>query len=314
MQRRDTGFYQTAYVNGKPEQTEPFNIVFGGIKGQTYGYWLTNEMFQLPISYISKTHQWVNSPGYSMDRAAFDRPIGTRCLNCHASYIKSAKPEIPDFYNNDQAFDKNTLVYSVDCERCHGPAAAHVKFQTEHPEVKSAKYITTFSSLTREQKINMCAVCHSGTSTHAFRSTFSYKPGDALSKYMHVPAITAADYQHIDVHGNQRGLLETSKCFIGSNMDCSTCHDVHINQSSNTMLYVNKCLSCHQTEKHRVCKLTNMLSTSALMNNCINCHMPALHSKLIVIGDDGTLIHTHHIAVYPSVAKKILDSLSLKSK
>src|SRR5471030_3105579 len=57
MDKRDSGFYQTSYENGKPAQSHRFDISFGGVKGQTYAYWFTNELFQLPISYENITHQ-----------------------------------------------------------------------------------------------------------------------------------------------------------------------------------------------------------------------------------------------------------------
>jgi hypothetical protein len=41
--------------------------------------------------------------------------------------------------------------------------------------------------------------------------------------------------------------------------------------------------------------------------------MPASPSKLIVAGKAGAMVHTHHIAVYPDEAQKILASLKVKS-
>ena len=42
MDKRDSGYFQTGFENGKATQSQRFDVVFGGIKGQTYGYWLTN--------------------------------------------------------------------------------------------------------------------------------------------------------------------------------------------------------------------------------------------------------------------------------
>jgi hypothetical protein len=310
MDKRDSGFFQTSYDNGRLDQSRRFDISFGGVKGQTYGYWFTNEIFQLPISYVDPTHQWINSPGYSPDRVAFERIIGAQCLGCHMSYAKSVPPDLPGFYTHAEGFDKNSLVYSIDCERCHGPAAEHVKFQTENPTEKTAKFITTFKSLTREQKINMCAVCHSGGNNHLLKPTFAFKPGDTLDNYMRIIQSNApVNYKLIDVHGNQRGLLESSKCFIGSNMDCSTCHNTHVNERGNAILYTARCMTCHSSTSHIQCKLTNQLSAAALTNNCISCHMPAFASKLIVTAESGALVHTHHIAIYPEETQKVLALL-----
>jgi hypothetical protein len=310
MDKRDSGFYQTGYENGKATQSQRFDISFGGIKGQTYAYWLTNEIFQLPISYTANTHNWINSPGYASNSIAFERMIGTQCLGCHASFIKQAPPDLPGYYGGAEGFEKKSLVYSIDCERCHGPAAEHVKFQTENPAEKTAKYIVAFKSLTRTQKINMCAMCHSGANNHMLKPAFGFKPGDSLSNYMRVHTSNEApNYKVIDVHGNQTALLESSKCFIGSKMDCSTCHDTHVKDRDKVLLYAGRCLSCHSQNTHNECKLANQLSATMLANNCISCHMPAFSSKLIIAGQTGTLIHTHHIAVYPEEAQKVLAML-----
>lgn len=307
MDKRDSGFYQTSYVNGKSQESQRFDISFGGIKGQTYAYWFTNELFQLPVSYIKNNHSWINSPGYPSDKIEFERAIGIKCLNCHASEIVSAKPLVPGFNGNNEGFDKSSLIYSVDCERCHGPAAEHVKFHMQNPNEKKAKHIATFNSLTREQKINMCAVCHSGADSHMLRTAFKFNPKDNV-KY--IEPVSALDYKHIDVHGNQRGLLASSKCFINSNMDCSNCHDTHVNDRDNFVLYTSKCLACHSAAEHNMCKLTDQLSFAVLKNNCISCHMPALPSKVILAGDSSTLIHTHHIAIYPDQTQKVLAFLN----
>jgi len=307
MDKRDTGLYQTAYENGKKGQSQRFDIAFGGIKGQTYAYWLTNELFQLPISYTDDNHSWINSPGYAPDRIAFERMIGTQCLDCHASYVKQEPADLPGYYGGGEGFEKTSLVYSIDCERCHGPAAAHVKFQTDNPGEKAAKYITTYKSLTRAQKVNMCAICHSGANNHMLRPAFGFKPGDTITNYMQLHfSNTPVNYKAIDVHGNQVGLLESSKCFIGSNLTCSTCHDTHVNDRDKVMLYASRCMTCHNKDTHNECKLTNQLSAAILTNNCISCHMPAFSSKIIIAGRSGALIHTHHIAIYPEETQKVL--------
>lgn len=308
MDKRDTGLYQTSYINGKPQQSQRFDIVFGGIKGQTYAYWFTNELFQLPISYVKNMHSWVNSPGYYANQVEFERPIGTKCLNCHASEIKGARPQVPGFNNNNEGFDKNSIIYGIDCERCHGPAAEHVKFHINHPEEKKARYIATFSSLTREEKINMCAICHSGANSKMLKAAFKFDPKDNI-KY--IEPVSELDYKHIDVHGNQRGLLVSSKCYISSNLDCSTCHDTHINDRSNLIGYTSRCMTCHNQSSHNFCKMDGQISMGILKKNCISCHMPELPSKVIIAGDSSTLIHTHHIAIYPDQTQKILAFLKI---
>jgi len=313
MDKRKSGAYQITYIDGKSTQAERFAITFGGVKGQTYAYWYANELFQLPISYVDNAHKWVNSPGYNADEPDYERMITSQCLGCHMSYAKVEPGKLPIFSPHPEGFDRNSIIYNIDCERCHGPAAEHVKFQMDNPTVKEAKYIATYKSLTREQKINMCAVCHSGANSIMVKPTFGFKPGDTLSNYMKIPPENlSSNYKEIDVHGDQRGMLATSRCFAMSAMDCATCHDTHHNERGNTVLFANRCLNCHNDASAHQCKLNGQLSATLLKNNCISCHMPASPSKLIVAGKSGAMVHTHHIAVYPDETQKILGYLKLK--
>jgi len=139
MEKRDSGLYQTGYVNNRQVETERFDIVIGGVKAETYLYWKGDKLFELPMSYFKSLHGWTNSPGYPKGIINFDRPIVTRCLECHSSYISEAPQQ--SAIRQQPEFDKNSLIYGIDCERCHGPAAEHVEFHTANPtEKKSAFY------------------------------------------------------------------------------------------------------------------------------------------------------------------------------
>ena len=50
----------------------------------------------------------------------------------------------------------------VDCEKCHGPAARHVEFQTQNPKETIAKFIINPAGFSRQQSLDMCALCHGG--------------------------------------------------------------------------------------------------------------------------------------------------------
>jgi len=312
MEKHGSDMFQNYYLNGKLKESHRFDIVLGGVKGESYLYWNGNGLNQLPISYYTKSHQWLMSPRYAPGVVDFSRIITRRCLECHASYIGD-QPDKPTGLNGDEQFDKNSLVYSVDCERCHGPAAQHVVFQTNNPQIKTAHFISTYASLPRDRKIDLCAICHSGNKSEMIRSTFFFVPGDTYSKFK-LPDFYSPinDTSHLDVHGNQVQLLQASKCFMYSKMDCATCHDTHQNQRGNIALYTQKCLGCHSTANHNYCKMVNTLNSRLIKSNCIQCHMPAFASKAIVSPNmdktfnASTFVHTHHIAIYPQETKKIL--------
>lgn len=312
MEKHDTSLYQASYTGTKKIEMQRFDITFGGVKGETYLYWKDDRLFQLPISYSNIAHRWTSSPGpaYQINKIDFSKSIGQKCLECHASYIRE---------NHQESFgakkpvtlDKNSLVYSIDCERCHGPAANHVNFHSKNPSVKEANYIVKIGSLSRMQKLDMCAVCHSGISNTVY-STFEFKPGDTLANFK-VPDyyMNQIDSTNLDVHGNQVQLLTSSKCYRMSTMDCSTCHNTHIKDRGNATLYASRCMSCHNSSsKNHVCKMTGVYSDTNLKNNCIKCHMPALPSKITVQAsgkgkDIRFFVNTHRIAIYPQEIDKI---------
>ncbi|WP_448702432.1 cytochrome c3 family protein [Mucilaginibacter sp. AW1-3] len=308
MQKRDSGLYQTGYVNGQQVETERFDMVIGGVKAETYLYWKGDKLFELPMSYFKNLHGWTNSPGYAKGIINFDRPIVTRCLECHSSYIS----EVPQqsAIRQQPEFDKNSLIYGIDCERCHGPAAKHVAFHLNNPNEKEAHFMVSYKSLTRDQKLNTCAVCHSGNREKFELSAFNFKPGDTLDNFK------VRDYfpqkqnlAGLDVHGNQNGLLSASKCFLMSNMDCMSCHNTHVNDRGNVAMYSQKCMNCHNTANHNTCTVKQVAARKA---NCIDCHMPEKASAIAVQTATERnitpyLVRTHLIAVYPEESKKIMD-------
>lgn len=301
MKKDAGGLYQVAYENGKKVNQQRFDIAIGGVKAETYLYWKGNRLYQLPISYFKTLHKWTNSPGYDSTSADFSRLITVGCLECHASYIEANNPTTDPHTNVN--YSKNTLILGIDCERCHGPASDHVYYQTTHPEDKTAQHIITYASLTRAEKINMCTVCHSGSSGTVLRSTFGFKPNDNLTDYKIEDMFQTTNPDKLDVHANQGRLLMTSKCFINSNMDCATCHNLHRNERQQLTMYSQKCMDCHSTAKHNFCPEYNKLG-EAIKFNCIDCHMPNKPSSLIAVGTGGKskavpyLVRDHHIAIY----------------
>lgn len=319
MEKHGKKLFQVAYQNNKVLEKNQFDITFGGIKAETYLYWKDKQLFQLPISYFNALNSWTNSPGYAANQIEFNRPIVTRCFECHSSYIKELPQQTQSLTERKVEFDQHTLIYGIDCERCHGPAANHVNFHTDFPEVKTARYIVKYDSLSRTQKLNMCAVCHSGNKSNFMISAFAFTPEKKLEDFKE-PEFMHSDPNatQLDVHGNQNQLLATSKCFIKSNMDCATCHNTHVNERTNLVLYSQRCINCHKNSIHSFTKNQTDLN-AVLKQNCIDCHMPAKPSNVIVVqtSDKGTAnpyrVRTHHIAVYPDESKKILAFLKVSN-
>lgn len=314
MEQRNDSLYQVLYKNGKEVEAHRFEIVFGAKHAQTSVYWRERNTYELPVSYYNSIKGWATSPGFPADKPYFDRMVMKDCYSCHASNISSRnvgqKSTEKTFMSMDveDIIDSKTIVYGIDCERCHGPAKAHVEFHRKNPDVKVANSITSYKSLNRQQKLDACALCHAGNDGMKLKSRFDFKPGNSLSDfYRETRSIT--DTAKFDVHGNQFRLMSQSKCFINSEkMDCITCHNPHENASKNIASYSKICMSCHQGLKHKETTLKTM-SGSLLATNCVECHMPKKSSGAIKFQLSNSkqlsnyILRTHKIGIYPANQK-----------
>jgi Cytochrome c554 and c-prime len=312
LEQKKNAYFQTAYIDGNELQSEPFEMVIGsGRKGQSYLYWKDDRLYQLPVSYYTPLNSWCNSPGYPENTILFDRIIPPACLECHSSYVK-----IEEDKDNLPVFDKTTMIYGIDCERCHGPAADHVSFYNEHPGEKTAKHVISTKQLDRQQRLDGCALCHSGF-RGAIKPAFSFSVGDKLDDYSRA-GYSPDSISTLDVHGNQYGLLMASKCFkMAHQLDCSSCHNVHANEANNAKIFSQRCIICHTETKHTGFPVPAGKG-SILNENCIDCHMPMLPSQKIMLAVDRTekavpdMIRTHLIAVYPEITREFLEKIKSK--
>lgn len=277
--------------------SEKMDIVIGsGIKGQSYLTWEEDKLFQLQASYFPPTENWINSPGYPPQNLT--RPIRDGCLKCHVTFAKNM-----DFSGQGNRYDKTQMVYGIDCERCHTPSKKHVVFHRNNPEIKEAKFMMKLDTLSRQQRLDACAQCHSGPRANIIQgNSFSFQSGDILKEYSR-NFYTGQKSADLDVHGNQYGLLTSSECFIQSKeMDCVTCHDPHKKQRGNTAYFNEKCMTCHTTNTI-VCK-AEPGKLEVMGNNCIACHMPNEPSKLMSVQltsdsiETPVMVRTHLIKVY----------------
>ncbi|MBS1662633.1 MAG: hypothetical protein JST68_16440, partial [Bacteroidetes bacterium] len=267
--------------------------------GQTYITRFQNRFYQLPVSYFTPAKKWANSPQYPAHQAVFNRPITSRCFECHTTFAQ----KISALNREPEEFDPTKFIYGVDCEKCHGPGAKHVDFQTQNPGVKTAKYIINPSAFTRQQSLDLCILCHGGRLRKTAPS-FSYVPGGKLEDYFAID-ITPPAPGSIDVHGNQYGMLSESKCFQQSQtMTCLTCHNTHVNERKNITVFSQRCMTCHSNGHGNECPQIKKIGPS-IKNNCIDCHMPRQESQAITellpgqTNPTAALIRSHLIKIYP---------------
>jgi Cytochrome c554 and c-prime len=312
MEKKDTGYYQTVYYKGEKKISMRFDMVIGsGTKGQSFLTWRDNKLFQLPITYYTEANQWSVSPGLRTDKVVIDKPVSSRCMECHSTFVQAlGEPQL-----DPMEFDRNRVLLGVGCEKCHGPAAKHVAFQTANPEEKKAKYIVNPASFSRQLQLDACAVCHASNISKT-KPSFQFTPGKSITAYFKVDSInqSAVNNGNIDVHGNQYGLMTSSKCFrLSEKLTCNSCHNSHKNEKGNTALFSQRCIACHNTTETAF-QTPSHKQVIAIDKNCIDCHMPVQQSRAIAVKlqDEekmsASLIRSHFISVYEEEAKKFLKA------
>ena len=296
MEAKDGSYYETAVTGWAKDliaQSERIDIVTGsGVRGVTYLYWDGDRLYELPVSYWTDGHQWINSPGYENGTARFSRPINPGCLECHATYIKALST---DPLTN--RYERNSLIPGISCQTCHGPGAEHIARQKAGTAAAQGQAILNPAKFSRDRQVDLCALCHNGIQREALAPAFSYVPGEPLANYF--KPLPTDSLEHPDVHGNQVGLLQRSRCYLASpNMTCSTCHDVHAPERP-AASYSAKCLTCHAWQS---CGLAKTMGRK-IVADCIDCHMPVEPTNVIVSDTAGKEVRAkmrnHWIKVYP---------------
>ena len=291
MDSTATGFYETAVMGRAPDTSiisHRMDYVTGLRKGQSFLYWVGDQLYQLPVSYWTGIG-WANSPGYPDGRPNFERPIHPRCLECHATGFQSiADPNAVNRYRSDGA------MLGITCETCHGAGRAHVARERSLLRWLRPRAIINPARLPRMRQVDGCALCHNGTAPLR-TEPFAHVPGQPVEKRFDLSS--PPDSGAIDVHGNQVALLERSRCFRSSGMTCATCHDVH-RQQRDLVAFSGRCLTCHAVQS---CGLFPQQG-QGLVGRCVDCHMPLLPSNTIVASSLGRrlqpLVRTHWIRVY----------------
>ena len=228
---------------------------------------------------------WGMVPGSDTAHPQTRRFVSYKCMFCHNGY-----PNIPagnDAPGSDPVF-AGALPTGIDCQRCHGPGAEHVRTAGRAAMVNPAK-------LSPERRMEVCMQCHMETTSgripavlQAFdRGTFSYIPGQPLGDF-------AISFDHAPGTGHEGKFeavssvyrLRQSRCFLESagKLECATCHDVHrIPRGEEAVRkYSSVCLQCH-TDRHPA-------GVSATAADCITCHMPKRR-----VDDAPHVIMTDHL-------------------
>ncbi|MGH9529911.1 MAG: tetratricopeptide repeat protein [Terriglobales bacterium] len=265
-------------IHGKREL---LYYIGSGRRGLTYLFADDGFVFESPINWYGDRHVWDMTPAYQQAKdIPLNLPAHTSCLHCHISGMR------PPVDGTENRYEMPLLSHSgISCERCHGPAAAHIK---GGPIVNPVK-------LSPERRDAICMQCHMEGKVsieRPGRHVYDFRPGDSLSDYIryYVPADSSSKLGAV----SQVEALVQSKCkrMSGDAMSCTSCHDPHFSPSAQDRVayFRGRCLACHGVgfgAKHHVAQ-----------KDCTVCHMPSSLSKDVA----HTQVTDHRIPRIPTIS------------
>ncbi|MBD1399848.1 cytochrome c3 family protein [Pelovirga terrestris] len=177
-----------------------------------------------------------------------DRIWQNNCVGCHATGYDIEKWEA------DSSLTAGEIIadIGVGCESCHGPGSDHIA----NPLVSN---IVNPDDLTKTQQFDVCAQCHTRTTTHKdfdpeyrWGDALGFRPGDKVEDFVEtiVPTWGKA-WRRVSADGKGRGDHQmTFDLKLGPKADwsCTQCHSLHSVNGEGLMLkesLVDTCVTCH---------------------------------------------------------------------
>lgn len=241
-------------------------------------------LFQSPASYYSQADVWDVTPGYEAERVLdFTHPITEGCVFCHSNTANL----VP---GTDNQFRQPELS-PISCERCHGPARAHLQKQVPGSIVNPGK-------LAPAARDSVCEQCHLEGEVRILNPGehwLDFQPGSALESVFATYLVrTAPNFGEKAV--SQAEQLSLSRCAQESSgrLWCGTCHDPHSSATNRAEEVRAVCLTCHAalftTQEHQPAA------------ECVSCHMPRTRPSNIA----HAAITNHRLAL-PSSKRAAAD-------
>jgi tetratricopeptide (TPR) repeat protein len=241
-----------------------------------------DHLFQSPIAWYTKREIWDMAPGYEQSPAPdFNRPVTPQCLFCHAGQARPVRGTLNRYATPPFQAE------AITCERCHGPAEAHLRNPVPGSIVNPVK-------LSFRARDSICEQCHlSGMARipNPGSQTSDFHPGkeleDVFSVYLFDSSRDPSRASPLKVI-SQAQQLALSACARKSHgkLWCGSCHDPHAKAASPRAYFKARCLACHGSE---------LAGHPQPADDCIGCHMPRRPAR-----DGGhTAFTDHHISRWP---------------
>ena len=298
-------------VETNPPRTEKrITMTTGSHHMQTY--WVAgqsgNQQILFPFTYLFEESRWVPRNDVFMvppNSPTIPQVWNNNCITCH---VTAGQPQQEQ---HSGVFNTQVAEYGIACESCHGPAAEHIRANSDplrryvvHRAAKGDVTIKNPARASSKKSSQICGQCHA--------ARYSRDPDGWLvegTEYWHKeidphwPLLPGKMLQHLDpnaggvqaaqfttlngyfwrdgmvrVSGREyNGLVETP-CFQRGGMSCLSCHSMHKmadtdDQLGRDMQSNQACYQCHSEFKTKLAQHTHHLADSS-GSLCYNCHMP----------------------------------------
>ena len=322
MIRRDGQYYQRRYqigfggVQTNIDETEIDYSIGSGSHARAYLHRTADgKLMQLPLAWYSEDGgHWGMSPGYdSADHRYGRRAVAYECFFCHNAYLEISERSQR---LRDEPVYPGELPEGIDCQRCHGPGANHIRAAGEaHASPESIrKAIVNPARLSPAGSLEVCLQCHlQSTSRHLpdsirrfGRTPFSYVPGQPLGEFRISFDRAPEDRQDgIEIDHSAYRLMQ-SQCFLRSRgaLTCVTCHNPHEPLESGPRAaahYEGVCRSCHASTLEELVHAGRHPAGAG----CVECHMPKRRTTDVV-----HVTMTDHLIQRRKPARDLLAAMS----
>ena len=300
--------------DGRDDNVEELSIDYVMGSGNHARTYLHRErdgtLIELPMAwYAEDGGEFAMNPGFDNAAPMTRRVIAYECMFCHNAY-----PQIPPALHRDLSAKPvyDALPLGIDCQRCHGPGAAHVRAAEDKASLdKIRSTILNPSRLSSDRQMQVCEECHLETTStllpdrvrHYDKQPFGYDPNQPLSDFnayfTRDPAHGRTDHFEIDSSAFR---LRQSQCYLQSKgaLTCETCHDPHDLHKGPASVdyYASICLNCHAE------RIRNMVAEHRhpSSNQCVTCHMPQRRTEDVI-----HVVMTDHLIqrLAPTASKRL---------